>query len=81
MYIVVVAQKIGVVCRSCGKGIEIDDEYLPGIRGAETAARLYQNSSKPVSAIKPWQRTLTCEDPHCWQTHTYTSDDFRLYDD
>jgi hypothetical protein len=87
MYSVEVAQKLGVLCKSCGKGIEIDDEYLPGIRGAEMAASLYRHFSKPGegkivdTAIRPWQRTLTCEDPDCRETHTYGTDDLRLYDD
>ena len=85
MYSVVVAQKPGVLCKSCGKGIEIDDEYIPGIRGAELAASLYK-VSKPVegktvdSAIRPWQRTLTCANLDCGKTHTYKTDDLRLCD-
>jgi predicted RNA-binding Zn-ribbon protein involved in translation (DUF1610 family) len=85
MYSVVVAQKPGVLCKSCGKGIEIDDEYIPGIRGAELAASLY-TVSKPVevkivdSVIRPWQKTLTCTNPNCGKTHTYRTDDLRLYD-
>jgi len=87
MYRVIVAQKPGVLCKSCGKGIEIDDVYLPGIRGAEMAASLYKGVSHPVeqkivdSAIRPWQRTLTCGNPDCRETHTYGIDDLRLYDD
>ena len=48
-------------------------------------ASLYQRS-KPVegkivdSAISPWQKTLTCENPDCRETHTYGTDDLRLYD-
>jgi len=85
MYSVVVAQKPGVFCKSCGKGIEIDDEYIPGIRGAEMAASLY-TVSKPVdgklvdSAIRQWQNTLTCANPDCRKTHTYGTDDLRLFD-
>jgi hypothetical protein len=81
MYSVAMAQKLGVFCRSCGKGIEIDDDYLPGIRGAELAARLYKHLYKPVSAIRPWQKTLTCENPDCREAHTYGADELRLYDD
>ena len=87
MYSVAMPQKLGVFYRSCGKGIEIDDDYLPGIRGAELAARLYKHLYKPVearvldSAIGPWQKTLTCENPDCRETHTYGVDDLRLYDD
>jgi hypothetical protein len=85
MYSVVVALKPGVLCKSCGKGIEIDDEYIPGIRGAEMAASLY-TVSRPVkgkivdSVIMPWQKTLTCANPDCRKTHTYGVDDLRLYD-
>ena len=84
MYSAVVAQKLGVLCKSCGTGMEIDDDYLPGIRGAEMAS-LYQRS-KPVegkivdSAISHWQKTLTCENPDCREIHTYGTDDLRLYD-
>jgi hypothetical protein len=81
MYSVVVARKVGVLCKSCGKGIEIDDDYLPGIRGAEIAASLYKLSAKPVSSIRPWQKTLTCENPNCRETHAYGTGDLRLYDD
>ena len=85
LYSVIVAQKPGVLCKSCGKGIEIDDEYIPGIRGAELAASLYR-ASRPVerkivdSVIRPWQKTLTCANPDCGKTHTYRTDDLRLYD-
>jgi hypothetical protein len=84
---VVVAQKPGVLCKSCGKGIEIDDDYLPGIRGAEMAASFYKRIPKPVggqivdSAIRPWQKILTCHNPDCRETHTYGTDDLCLYDD
>ena len=89
MYSVAMAQKPGVLCKSCEKGIEIDDEYIPGIRGAEMAASLYtpsyEYSSKPEgkisdSVIRPWQKILTCANPDCARTHTYRTDDLRLYD-
>jgi predicted RNA-binding Zn-ribbon protein involved in translation (DUF1610 family) len=85
MYSVVVAQKTGVRCKSCGQGIEVDDDYIAGIRGAEMAASLYK-SSKPAggnivsSAIAPWQKTLTCPHPDCGTTHLYRTDDLCLYD-
>jgi predicted RNA-binding Zn-ribbon protein involved in translation (DUF1610 family) len=85
LYSVVVAQKPGVLCKSCGKGIEIDDEYVPGIRGAVLAASLYQ-VARPVegsilsSAIRPWQKTLSCANPDCGKTHTCRTDDLCLYD-
>lgn len=81
------ANKLGVHCKSCGREIEIDEVYLPGICGAETAASLYEHLSKPVvgmvvnSGFGPWRETLTCENPSCRATHTYTADDLRLYND
>jgi len=33
IYSVVMAGKLGVHCKSCGKEIEIDDDYVRGIRG------------------------------------------------
>jgi len=77
MYSIVVAQKPGVLCRSCGRAIEIDDDYIPGIRGAEMAASLYGHIHKHP---RPWQKTLTCGNPDCGKTHTYTTGDLRLYD-
>jgi len=83
MYSVVVAQKPGVICKSCGKGIEIDDEYIPGIQGAEMAASFYRPfGGKTVDFVnRAWQKTLICGNPDCGKTHTYRSDDLRLYDD
>ena len=86
MYSMAVAQKPGVLCRSCGRGIEIDDEYIPGIRVAEMAASLYGQPKSVereiVSSLnRPWQRTLTCGNPGCGKTHTYRAEDLRLYDD
>jgi len=46
----------------------------------------YKHFSKPVegkivdSVIRPWQKTLTCENRHCGKTHTYRTEDLRLYD-
>ena len=90
MYSVIVAQKPGVLCKSCGKGIEVDDDYIPGIRGAEMAASFYKpfykHFPKPVegkivdSVIRPWETTLTCASPDCGKTHIYRTDDLRLYD-
>jgi hypothetical protein len=79
IYSVVVTQKVGVLCKNCGTGIEIDDEYLPGIRGAEMAASFYQRFSKPASMVRPWQKLLTCGNPNCRATHTYRTEDLRLY--
>jgi hypothetical protein len=71
--------------------MEIDDEYIPGIRVAEMAATLYGHFSKHFptsveqeiagSANSHWQRTLTCGDPDCGKTHTYRSGDLRLYEE
>jgi hypothetical protein len=86
LYSVVVAQKPGVLCKSCGRGIEVDDDYLPGIQGAEMAASLYGHFSTLAeekivdSAIRPWQKALTCENPDCRKTYTYGTDDLCLYD-
>jgi len=89
IYSVVVAQKPGVLCKSCGKGIEIDDEYIPGIRGAQMAASLcshfYKHFLKSArqrvvdSANKPWQKTMTCAHPGCGKSHMYRTEDLRLY--
>jgi hypothetical protein len=70
-----VAQKIGVICKSCGERIQIDDEYIPGIRGAEIAASLYQPvAGRNLDFVnRAWQKTLICENPDCRQTHEYTA--------
>jgi hypothetical protein len=87
VYIVVVARKLGALCTRCGRGIEVDDDYVPGIRGPEIAASLYKPFLKPVeggitsSAIQPWRRTLFCENPTCRESHIYGTDDLRLYED
>jgi hypothetical protein len=85
-YSLVVAPKLGVRCKTCGKGIEIDDDYLPGIHGADLAARLYKHFDKPdegsiVGTVSPWPKTLRCENPDCRETHTYGAGDLRLYDE
>ena len=80
---VVVARKAGVICKSCAERIEVEDGYIPGIRGAEVAARLYQPiGGRSVDFVnRAWQTTLTCENPDCRQTHEYTASDLLLYDD
>ena len=66
--------------------MEIDDDYLPGIRGAEMAASLYKPFFKATegktvdAAMRSWLKTLTCENPDCRKTYTYGTDDLRLYD-
>jgi hypothetical protein len=34
--------KVGVICRSCGRTIEIEDEYIRGISAIEMAAVFYK---------------------------------------
>jgi hypothetical protein len=78
-----VAQKAGVVCKGCGDRIEVEDEYIPGIRGAEVAARLYRPSrGGSVDFVnRAWHTTLICGNPDCRQTHDYTASDLVLYND
>ena len=51
------------------------------------AASFYKRIPKPVggqivdSAIRPWQKILTCDNPDCRKTYTYGTDDLCLYDD
>jgi hypothetical protein len=79
----VVAKKIGVRCENCGERIQIEDEYIPGIRGAEISARLYQPVAvRTLDLVNTaWQKRLTCENPACQQTYTYTGSDLLLYND
>ena len=79
---VLVAKKAGVICRSCGEGIEIEDEYIPGIRGAEVAAGFYGPvRGRPVDFVnRTWQRTVTCGNPACGRTHEYGGDDLVIFD-
>jgi hypothetical protein len=90
MYSGVVAQRVGVICKGCAEGIEIDDEYIPGIQGAEVAARLYspfalkffmRSGPTLIDRNTAWEKKLTCGNPDCGETHGYRSDDLRLYDD
>jgi hypothetical protein len=78
-----VAQKIGVICRNCEEKIEVEDEYVPGIRGAELAAGLYQPLVGRVLDVvnAGWRKTLTCGNPACRQTREYKSGDLLLYSD
>ena len=84
MYSVGVALKFGVRCKNCGKGIEIDDDYVPGIRGAELAANLYRPLSMPLEVDSAkntsWQKTRTCENPDCRKTGTYGTHDLLLFE-
>jgi hypothetical protein len=80
---VAVDQKIGVVCKSCEEKIPIEDEYVPGLLGAEIAARLYRPAPERVSdfANRAWQKRLSCRNPDCQQTHDYTGGDLVLYNE
>ena len=79
----VVAYRVGVICRDCRGRIEVEDEYIRGVRAIEMAAALY----KPIAKNSPdfvnaaWQGTLTCGNPDCGKTHQYRGDDLLVYDD
>jgi hypothetical protein len=78
-----VAYKIGVICKNCGETIQIEDEYIPGIRGAQIAASLYKSVAGRTSDFvnRAWQKMFICENPDCRQTHKYTGSDLLLYCD
>jgi hypothetical protein len=82
MYRVVVAYKVGVICRSCGRRIEIEDEYIRGVRAVEMAAVFYKPVAEKFAdfASVAWQQTLSCGNPGCGKTHEYRGDDLLLYD-
>ena len=82
MYSVAVAYRVGVICRSCRRRIEIEDEYIRGIQAVEMAAALYKPvpTDFPDSVNVSWQETLTCGNPDCGRTHKYCTDDLLLYD-
>ncbi len=82
MYSVVVAYRVGVICKSCGGRIEIEDEYIPGVSAIEMAAAMYKRSGKgsPDFVKAAWQETLTCGHPDCGKTYEYRGDDLVLYD-
>jgi hypothetical protein len=85
MYSVLLAHKAGVICKTCGEAIEIEDDYIPGIRGTAIAASLYQPflpvEVRTVDFVnRAWQKTLTCGNPDCGKTHEYRGDDLLLYD-
>jgi hypothetical protein len=63
--------------------IEVEDEYIPGIRGAELAASLYQPITGRVINLvnSAWRKSLICPNPECRQTHEYTGGDLLLYND
>ncbi len=81
MYSVVVAYRVGVICKSCRWKIEVEDEYIRGVRATEMAAALYKPSGKGFpDFVDAWQKTLTCGNPDCGKTREYRSDDLLLYD-
>jgi hypothetical protein len=80
MYSVVVAHKVGVICKSCGQRIEVEDQYIPGVRATE-AAVFYMPVGKKFADVVDvvWQTALTCGNPDCWKTHEYRGEDLLLY--
>jgi hypothetical protein len=78
---VVVAYRVGVICKSCRRRIEIDED-IRGVRAIEMAAALY----KPIGKTFPdfvnvtWRETLTCGKPDCGKAHEYRGDNMLLYD-
>jgi hypothetical protein len=74
------------MCKSCGGAIEIEDEYIPGIRATEMAAVLYAGFSRAAGEQSAggdttWRKTLTCGNSRCGNMHEYRSDDLLLFDD
>jgi len=82
MYRVVVAYKVGVICRKCGWRIEIEDEYIRGVRAMEMAAALYKPAPEKFAnfANVAWKQILTCGNPDCGKTDGYRGDELLLYD-
>jgi hypothetical protein len=82
MYSVVVAYRVGVICKSCQQPIEIEDEYIRGVRAIEMATALYQpiGKNRPDFVNVAWQETLTCGNPDCRRRHEYRGGDLLLYD-
>lgn len=82
MYSVVVAYRVGVICKSCRWRIEIEDAYIRGAPAREMAAAFYQPAGENFADVVnvAWQETLTCVNPNCGKTHDYGGDDLLLYD-
>lgn len=82
MYSVVVTHKVGVICKSCGERIEIDDDYISGVRATEMAVFYKPLGAKFSDAVNvAWQKALTCGNPDCRKTHEYKGNNLRLYGD
>ena len=81
MYSVVMPCRVGVVCKGCGRMVEVEDEYVRGVSGVETAAAFYRPviDSLVQSGRSAWRKTLTCDNPGCGRSHEYTGGDLRLY--
>lgn len=75
------AYKVGVICRKCGRKIEIDDEYIHGLEAAEMAARFYKPVAEKFAgfANAAWRKRLRCEHPECGKTNEYNGSDLLLY--
>ena len=76
-------QKVGVICKSCGERIPIEDEYVAGLRALPLARSLYLPGAERVSdsATEAWQRSLRCGNLECRQTHDYIGGDLVLYNE
>jgi hypothetical protein len=83
MYIVMVACRVGVICKSCGRPIEIDDQYIRGVRAVEMVPGFYgrtaQGLADPVNLA--WSQVLSCGNSGCGRTHEYQDGDLRLYEE
>ena len=71
-YSTVVIQAVGVICRTCGSALEIEDAYIPAVHAAEMAATLYPGFGRARALERAdlstgWAKTLTCG--NCGQTH------------
>jgi len=76
-----VSFRLGVSCKSCRCPVEVEDEYIHGIRAAEMAAALYKSVGREFSDFRnfEWRKTKICGNPGCRKTHDYTVDDLLVY--
>ncbi len=83
--VAVMALKVGVICRSCGRGIEVGDPYVAGTGVAGLTPALYgraENPAPPADLVgQCWQKILRCVNPDCGELHVYTAEDLRLFDE